>query len=123
MNSGNSFGDRLKSAIKSRKYTQKNLSDLIRIDQDTLTNYIKGKTKPNAEVISRICNALQVSTDWLLTGNDIQRWDVDGPDQMHLTKEEANLLQMYRQLTQKDKTEINILMEVKYSFTREPEER
>ena len=119
----NSFGYRLRMAIKSSKYTQKKLSDLIRIDQDTLTNYIKGKTKPNADVISKISNALQISTDWLLTGNDSQCRGACGPGQTHLSKEEANLLQMYRKLPQKDKTEINILMEVKFSFVREPEER
>jgi SOS-response transcriptional repressor LexA/DNA-binding XRE family transcriptional regulator len=63
------FGSRLKQAIKQSPYTQKELADLLHVNQDTMTNYVKG-TIPRADVLYRLSQYLGVSMDWLLTGSE-----------------------------------------------------
>lgn len=62
------FGTRLKTAFKQSAYTQKQISEIIRISQDTLSNYVKETTYPDADVLYKLIKLLNVSADWLLTG-------------------------------------------------------
>ncbi|MCT4507555.1 MAG: helix-turn-helix domain-containing protein [Tepidibacter sp.] len=62
------FGARLKDAIKKSNYTQKEISEIIQINQDTVTNYIKEKSYPKIDILLKLSNITNVSTDWLLTG-------------------------------------------------------
>lgn len=63
------FGARLKLAIKDSEYTQKQLSEKLRINQDTMTNYVKG-TIPRADILYNICEHINVSVNYLLTGEN-----------------------------------------------------
>ncbi len=68
MNELKGFGERLKSAIRESGYSQKDVSEILQINQDTMTNYVKEKSLPNADVIFRLCRLLKVSSDILLFG-------------------------------------------------------
>jgi transcriptional regulator with XRE-family HTH domain len=68
MNELNGFGERLKSAIKESGFSQKDVSEILQINQDTITNYVKEKSLPNADVLFRLCRLLKVSSDFLLFG-------------------------------------------------------
>lgn len=45
------------------------LADLIGISNNYLSSIERGKEKPSLEVIVSLCNALQVTPDYLLMGN------------------------------------------------------
>ncbi len=69
------FGERFKALLKEKKMSQKKLSELLQINQDTITNYVKEKSYPSAEVIFNICTLLDISSDRLIFGNDLPHKD------------------------------------------------
>lgn len=74
-----SFGARLKSARKSRKVTQVEISRYLGIAKDTYSQYERGRLKPSLDVLTSIVEFFsipgpdgileQVTADWLLFGN------------------------------------------------------
>ena len=60
---------RLKKARKSRGYTQSTLADAIGVSRGVIANIEYEKTQPQSLVLHAICETLQISEDWLLTGD------------------------------------------------------
>lgn len=87
------FGFRLKTAISSSRYTQKALADELHITEDTITNYIKGKSLPKADILLSFCNKLSVSADWLL-GN--AETNCDNNKIQNLSDAETLIIEKYR---------------------------
>lgn len=68
LNNRKQLGLRLKEAIRWAGTTQKKLSEHIGISPDTMTNYVKGATTPDALTLYRLAYALGVSMEWLIAG-------------------------------------------------------
>lgn len=66
----NDLGYRLKKVRKARRMTRKEIGDLIGINYaDTrLDAYETGKTYPREKMLSKLAEALDVSSSWLATG-------------------------------------------------------
>lgn len=91
------FTTRLRQAMFAKGIRQIDLSNRTGIDRSKICSYVKGRYKPNAEMITKLANALSVSPDWLL-----------GADQPHIAKmameevkaplsvEEMELIEKYR---------------------------
>ena len=60
------FSDRLKQSIQDRGLTQRMLATLIGTTDVSISRYLKGKRIPSADVLYRMCKALNVSADYLL---------------------------------------------------------
>ena len=56
---------RLKNARQHRHMTQKELGDLIGVSASTVGMYEQHRRLPDADTISRLSKALDISTDWL----------------------------------------------------------
>ena len=63
------IGDRISSACKSKKMTQEALAELADVSYQTISSAELGKKALRPENIIKISQAMQVSTDYLLTGN------------------------------------------------------
>jgi len=63
------FGNRLKRAIKESPYTQKDLTKELNLSKNTLSHYVQGRI-PKADVLSALCDLLNVSAEELLKGKD-----------------------------------------------------
>lgn len=63
------IGHRISSARKSKKMTQEALAELADVSYQTISSAELGKKALRPENIIKISQALQVSTDYLLTGN------------------------------------------------------
>jgi transcriptional regulator with XRE-family HTH domain len=61
-----SLGERLARLRKERGYTQVELAEKIGIVQTIISDYEKDRFRPTAEMIIRLAQALEVSTDELL---------------------------------------------------------
>lgn len=59
---------RLKSARKSKGYSQEALAQAIGMSRGVITNIEYGKTEPNALVLRALCEELGISEHWLVTG-------------------------------------------------------
>jgi len=100
----------LKTAIQTRGYTQKELSEILRVNQDTITNYVKEKSLPKADMLLNICDLLDISIDWLIKGDD------NSNNIRHLTDEEKYLIKIFRELDSRDQEEIKLNIKVKHKL-------
>lgn len=121
------FGERLKAAIKGSDYSQKEVSEKLRINQDTITNYVKEKSFPKADSLYDICKLLGVHADWLLFGEVPEGTKVKLKttvinDNIVLSELESNLLNNFRELGDRDKKEVVAFVKLKRDLeTRDSE--
>lgn len=90
------IGERLKNAIKTSNYSQKELSAILRISEDSITRYIKEKQSPKIDTLMMICEALNISIVWLLTGKENET----------LTENEKELLTLFRELPEREQIKV-----------------
>ena len=91
----------LNSILKERKITQKELCQQIGITESKLSYWLtKGKSIPS-EYIIPICEYLNISPNFLLTG---QEYNPD--NHIILSKEEIEFIEKYRYISNKSKSEI-----------------
>lgn len=82
-----SFGERFKIAMKKSGYTQKELSTIWKINENSITRYIKGDRQPKIDLLEEICDTLKISVEWLVTGKE---------NYTELNEEEQKLLTDFR---------------------------
>lgn len=119
MNEFKGFGERLKSAIKDSRYTQKDISEELRINQDTITNYVKEKSLPNIEMLYKLCALLKVSSDWLIFGIESHgkkaKDETTPKNPMTLTDDEKDMVAKFRILEYEDQQDTLDIIDMKYN--------
>ena len=65
-----SFSDRLKELRKQKKLSQKALGELIGLSERGIQNYELGTNSPTSDIIIKLANYFNVSTDYLLGRSD-----------------------------------------------------
>lgn len=58
--------NRLRTALQMRNLSQKQFAQKLGITEATTSRYINGTRTPNANLIAKMCHALNISSDWLL---------------------------------------------------------
>jgi len=64
------FNTRLNKTRKSKGYTAQQMADKLSISLSTYRKYESGHRSPNLEMLVKITNILEVSTDYLLCQDD-----------------------------------------------------
>ena len=91
------IGECIKNLRKSHKLTQAELSDILNIGQSTLANFENGKRTIPTDIITKLAQYFNVTTDYLLgissepTTNSI--------NYTYLNNDELQLLNTYRILS------------------------
>lgn len=67
-----SLGKAIQAVRKSRKMTQKELSELIKVEESTVSRYECGQTTPSLVIFRAIVTALNTSADFLLGISDVE---------------------------------------------------
>jgi transcriptional regulator with XRE-family HTH domain len=67
-NSKNAFGKRLTAAREAKNLTKQKLGEVVGVHHSQIGRYEKGEASPAAEVLKKMANALNVSTDYLMNG-------------------------------------------------------
>lgn len=67
------IGDRLRQARINAGMTISHLSDIVHCDISTICNYENNKTNPSLHIIADIAKTLNVSIDYLVFGEVINR--------------------------------------------------
>ena len=62
------ISDRIFEKLKQIKMSQKDFSEATGISQSTISEWKSQKTNPTSEKILIICNVLEVTPEWLLSG-------------------------------------------------------
>ena len=68
---GRTFGDRLRSALRSKRVSQRELAARIGVTEAAVSRYIKGDRFPRADTAAAIADVLSVHTDELLYGTPV----------------------------------------------------
>ena len=66
------FGDILKKLRKDKNLTQDELAQKINNSRSNIANYENGKNMPSVEVLQKLSELFNVSTDYLLGKSDIR---------------------------------------------------
>lgn len=80
------FGQKLKLARKNKNYTQKNLADSIGAKHNSVSDWENDKNRPDPDTIELICDALDISANYLLGTKDPEDF---------LSPEAINIAQAY----------------------------
>ena len=62
----NKFSERLKEILKGNGLSQTALAKKIGMSQGVVNNYCTGKREPTLDVLILICQALEISSDYLI---------------------------------------------------------
>lgn len=62
----NIFKKRLSEELKAKSMTRQDLADLIDVTAEMVTQYLTTKKLPSLETFAKICQALEVSADYML---------------------------------------------------------
>ena len=97
------FKNRLYDLRKQRGLTQLELSNLIGVGKQTISQYERGVRRPDFDTLTLLCDCFNVSADYLLGVSDVTMRFVDSNglarlDSPSLTSDESALLSSYRSL-------------------------
>ena len=74
------IGERVLSKIAEFKMSQKEFSEKTGIPQSTISEWRRKGTNPSSDKIMIICNVLNVTPEWLLSGVDSSTKNKKKPD-------------------------------------------
>ena len=110
------FAQRIKELRLKNDLTQKDLSDFLVVTPKTVSFYELGQRMPPANVLMKLCQKFNVSVDYLLGLTDIpdtiddyiakQKKTGTPPAADEYSADERKIIDMYRQLSEKDKGKI-----------------
>ncbi len=94
------LGERIQKLRKKNNLNQKEMADKMKIKQSSLSSMENNKALPSLETVISLCKGLEVDANWLLTG-------VEG---VKISKDESVLINKYRKLTEREKGQIDFLL-------------
>lgn len=89
------FGEKIKSARKAKKLTQRQFAELIGAKHNSISNWENNQNKPDPDTIERICGVLEITPSYLLGIGEEQT----------ISKTEKVLLDSYNKLNDIGKKE------------------
>lgn len=104
--SSNGFSERLKSLRKQRNLSQSELGELVDVHYTHIGRYERGSSRPAADTLNRLAQALGVSGDYLLEGSNEQAAVARFEDRELLTQ-----FQEIQQLSDEDKHVVKVLLD------------
>lgn len=102
---------RLEELRKKKGMTRKDVADHLEIDQSTYGKYELGKRAPDYEILDKLANLFNVSTDYLLGRTNIKNhYEIETIAAHHdgeWTKEELEDIEKYKEFVRMKRTEKN----------------
>jgi transcriptional regulator with XRE-family HTH domain len=78
--------DKIKTNRKNKGLSQKQLAEMVGINTSHLSRLENGRYQPSVEVLKKLADALQVSTDYLLSATDDEAEEIRIQDQSFADK-------------------------------------
>ncbi|MEX1376218.1 MAG: helix-turn-helix transcriptional regulator [Eubacteriales bacterium] len=91
----------LRKIRKENGMTMKDLADKIGVSESAISQYENGKRQPGFETLKELSGIFNVSVDYLL--------DIDSGNEYSISKQERELLEIYKKAKQSDKAHVNAL--------------
>ena len=77
------FSHRLMEAMVRKGLNQKELANICSIPQGAISNYCNDKTAPSSEALYKLSKALDVSMEWLISGDSNSPKDIQSSSDTH----------------------------------------
>ena len=95
--------NKIREARKEKSLRQKDLADLVHVSLQTISGYETGYAQPPIDILIKLADVLEVSTDYLLgRENDIGLVEINSD----LSGDEQELINQYRKLSYGDKQQL-----------------
>lgn len=101
------FTNRFNEVLKLEQTNQANLANKIGIARQCITDYKSGKSFPTIQTLARICDTLEISSDYLLGLEDDFGAPTAQVETINYSSEERKLIEDYRELNLSGKRLIN----------------
>ncbi|EPR07789.1 helix-turn-helix domain-containing protein [Ruminiclostridium papyrosolvens] len=113
-------GDRISSQMKKLKIKQVDICKDTEISKNAISNYVNGNRIPDTLSSYKLSKALKVSMEWLLTGEDSSAPSSENLESTteSLSEIEQELIQEFRQLTDRDKKEVTTFVKFKRNLEK-----
>lgn len=108
-----SLGENIKLYRKKQKLTQVQLADKANISRSYLADVENNRYNPSVDTLKNISIALGVNLNALLSDNNSN--STYNKEEISLTDDEKNILNLYKKLNDKDKAKFEGMMELKIS--------
>lgn len=108
-----SLGENIKLYRKKQKLTQVQLADKANISRSYLADVENNRYNPSVDTLKNISIALGVTLNELLSDNNSN--STYNKEEISLTDEEKNILNLYKKLNDKDKAKFEGMLELKIS--------
>lgn len=101
-----SFSKRLKIARMEKGFSKSDLANRIGVHYSQIGRYENKGAQPSADVLSKLSNALEVSSDFLMSGSANDFADASLSD-----KELLNQFKIIERLSEEDRNVVKILLD------------
>lgn len=89
------IGKRIQNRRKQRGYTQEQLADLLDVSIQMISNLERGNKSIRIENLVNLCDVLDVSTDFILTGKEsIQDIHASAAKLLYLSEKDRKMIEM-----------------------------
>lgn len=105
------FGERLRDARKTKRYTQRQLAELIGAKHNSVSDWENNKNKPDPNTIELICGALDISPNYLLASSQNNINFIASPSEIEHIKK-------YRSLNDHGKEVVDFILEKEYQNSK-----
>ena len=102
----NTIGERILSKRIELKMSMKELAEALGISKGNISGYEKNTFEPSAQTIIKLAKLFNVSTDWLLCGENYVATNTEGYYNVKANLEEYYLLTQFRKLTLQHKLDV-----------------
>lgn len=102
------ISERIFELMKAKKITQAELAEALGITQPSVGNWKTRGTTPPMEYLPKICEVLDVSWEYLITGKE---------EENHYTPDEKYLVEQYRKV--KPEGQKNILKYIEFELFKQ----
>lgn len=106
----NTMGSRLKALRKKYNYTGEEVGNMLKVSKVAIYNWEKDIRSPSPDVIEKLANIYEVSTDYLITGKESN----STKDSYYYDAEVAELAEQI-----KNDSELRILLDAKRNLSKQ----
>lgn len=103
---------RLKKIRGEKGIKQAEIAKFLEIDRTTYSKYETGYSQPDFDTLIKLAKYFDVTTDYLLGNSDFRSFGeyMQQQNKGNLSKEEKDLLSLYRRMTEKNKGKAELLL-------------
>jgi len=92
--------NRFKELRIEKGYSQKELADILFVNQTAVSQWERDVTTPTKETLMKLCDLYSTTIDYLLGRTDINRFESDSND--NITPKEKKLFDLYQKAKNSD---------------------